>query len=160
MPSQGDEVSDRCGAIVLADRDGDRRARRLAFDPDIDDAIGVDLFDRLRHDRNPEPFSYQVNGRGDLWCILPQNWTESCVLAGGDDTVVQTGPDCPRNRMNVSPAKEASETERKLACGWFEGSTIRMGSSTSGSTLRIAAAPRGARKALSAAFKSEAQRRS
>jgi hypothetical protein len=37
--------------------------------------------------------------------------------------------------MNVSPAKEASETERKLACGWFEGSTIRMGPSTSGSTL-------------------------
>jgi hypothetical protein len=76
----------------------DWRHGSLALYPGADDAVGMDLLDRLRHERDAEPRRHQVDDRWDLRRFLTEDRAEAGALATGDDAVVETGPDCAREQ--------------------------------------------------------------
>jgi hypothetical protein len=51
--------------------------------------------DRVWNDRYPEPCRHEIHDRRNLGGFLSQDRAKSRTLATCDDTVVETGPDCP-----------------------------------------------------------------
>src|SRR6266481_8911316 len=96
---QSDKVSNYCGTIVLANSETDRRPGRLALYWNVDNAVGTDLFDRVWHDRYPEPCRHERHDRRNLRGFLSQDRAKSRTLATCYDAVVETGPDCPELRL-------------------------------------------------------------
>src|SRR5258706_2661640 len=129
---QSDKVSNYCGTIVLASSETDRRPGRLALYWNVDNAVGTDLFDRVWHDRYPEPCRHEMHDRRNLRASCPRiglnpaRWQLAMMLSW------RPGPIARGKSINVSCAKVASDTERSRACGCSDGSTIRIGSRTSG----------------------------
>ena len=104
-PRQGDKVSDRLGAVVLADRKADRRLRRAPLYPDVGDTLCTNLFDRLRHDRYAEARRHKMDDGGNLGGRLPQHRAEPGKLATRYDTVIEPRADRAREEDKRLPGQ-------------------------------------------------------
>jgi hypothetical protein len=91
---QGDEPAHR--GVTLTASVGQVQGRgqlRRRGERAVDDALGLQPAHRLRHQRHPEPGGDEAQGRQHARRLLADLRAEPGTVAGGNDCIVQAGPD-------------------------------------------------------------------